>query len=127
MALGVRFLVWKLYPLEAGNTMMNAFLFNTFFILSCAIPCVQFCINAFPVYAAYTQANVMFGQQVKYIQGFSTFYVHNVFTIMILVMAFLTIIIMLVFPNNRAASVEAQLDALSKSTNVSLKDYNDGD
>lgn len=123
--LGVRFLFWKLYPMEAGNTYMNAFLFNTFFILACSVPCVQFCIDAFPVYAAYTQANVMFGQQVKYLQFFSYFYVNNVFTWLLIAFCILTIIVMGAFPQNKAASVEAQLDALAKSSNTSLKDYKD--
>jgi LMBR1 domain-containing protein 1 len=122
-ALGVRFLFWKMYPMEVGNTMMNAFLFNTFFILLCAVPCVQFCIDAFPVYAAYTQANVMFGNQIQYLTFFSYFYTNNVFVIATLIISGLTIIVMLAFPKNKAASVEAQLDALAKSTNTSLHDY----
>jgi len=31
----------KIYPMELGNTMMNAFLFNTWLVLVCAIPVVQ--------------------------------------------------------------------------------------
>ena len=123
VALGVRFLVWKMYPMEVENTLMNAFLFNTFWILLCVFPCVQFCIDAFPVYAAYTQANVMFGSLIRYLQGFSTLYSVNFFPILILCFSALTIVVMLVFPKNRAKSVEAQLDALAKSTNTSLHDY----
>ena len=123
VALGVRFLVWKMYPMEIENTLMNAFLFNTFWILLCVFPCVQFCINAFPVYAAYTQANVMFGSLIRYLHGFSTLYNVNFFPILILAFSALTIIVMLAFPKNRAKGVEAQLDALAKSTNTSLHDY----
>ena len=122
-ALGVRFLFWTLYPMELGGTMMNAFLFNTFFILLCSVPCVQFCIQAFPVYAAYTQANAFFGNQIRYLTFFQYFFVNNVFVYAILAISGLTIIVMSAFPKNRAASVEAQLDALAKSTNTSLHDY----
>jgi LMBR1 domain-containing protein 1 len=63
--LGVRFLVFKLYPMEVGNTLMNAFLFNTWIILLTSIPAVQFCVEAFPIYTSDTQASVMFGTQVR--------------------------------------------------------------
>lgn len=62
--LGVRFLFIKLYPMEIGNTLMNAFLFNTWIILLCSVPAVQFCVQAFPIYTGDTQASVMFGTQV---------------------------------------------------------------
>jgi hypothetical protein len=63
--LGVRFLFIKLYPMEVGNTLMNAFLFNTWIIVLCSVPAVQFCVQAFPIYTADTQASVMFGSQVR--------------------------------------------------------------
>ena len=63
--LGVRFLFIKLYPMEIGNTLMNAFLFNTWIILLCSVPAVQFCVQAFPIYTGDTQASVMFGTQVR--------------------------------------------------------------
>lgn len=70
--LGVRFLFIKLYPMEIGNTLMNAFLFNTWIILLTAVPAVQFCVDSFPIYTSDTQASVMFGSQVSRGRGNDT-------------------------------------------------------
>src|SRR6185312_12162472 len=95
------------------------------FILLCAIPTVQFCIIAFPVYAAYTQANVMFGSQIRYLQFFKYFYQNNVFVIILIIISTLTIVFTLAFPASGAAAVEKELDLLAKSKNTSLKSYNE--
>jgi C4-dicarboxylate transporter len=104
---------------------MNAFLMNTLIILLCSLPAVQFCVTAFPIYAKDTQANVMFGNQIRYLEFFRYFFDHNVFIILMLCISALTILFLFLFPNNKAAGIEAQLDRLAKSTNTSLKDYAD--
>ncbi len=123
--LGVRFLVFKIYPMEIGNTLMNAFLLNTLIILLTSIPAVQFCLTAFPVYARFTEANVMFGNQIKYLTFFRYFYTNNFFIIFLLCISLLTILFLFLFPNNKAAGIEAQLDRLAKSKNTSIRDYAD--
>jgi hypothetical protein len=55
--LGLRFFIWKIYPMELHKTYMNAFLVNTWVILLCSVPAVQFCAWAFPIYARYTDVN----------------------------------------------------------------------
>jgi len=44
---GVRCFCMTLHPMRYGKTLINAFMFNTMFVLLCAIPVVQFCTEAF--------------------------------------------------------------------------------
>jgi len=122
--LGVRFLFIKLYPMEIGNTLMNAFLFNTWIILLCAVPAVQFCVTAFPIYTSNTQASIMFGTQVRYLDFFRYFFLNNVFVIALVVMALLTCLVLVVCPKNQADEVEKTLDRIAKNSNTKtgLKD-----
>jgi LMBR1 domain-containing protein 1 len=55
--LGVRFGVVKIFPMEVGKTKMSAFLANSWVILLCSVPTVQFCVDAFPLYARETQVD----------------------------------------------------------------------
>ena len=44
---------------------MNSFMFNTMWILICALPVVQFCTDAFEGYARYTTIATLLGVQVS--------------------------------------------------------------
>jgi hypothetical protein len=55
----------QIYPMEVNNTLMNAFLINTWFILLISVPLVQFSAFAFPIYVRYTSINMLFGVQTK--------------------------------------------------------------
>jgi LMBR1 domain-containing protein 1 len=102
--------------------MMNAFLFNSWVILLCSLPAVQFCVYAFPIYARFTQADVMFGAQVKYMRFFKYFFNYNVFIIAIMCFAGLTGLYLMLCPKNRADEIEKELNKLAKSSSTSLKD-----
>lgn len=122
--LGVRFLVIKLYPMEIGNTLMNAFLFNTWIILLTSVPAVQFCVQAFPVYTSGTEASIMFGTQIRYLTFFRYFFLNNVFIIAMLCLSGLTVLFLMICPRNRADEVENTLDRIAKNSNTKtgLKD-----
>jgi len=123
--LGVRFLFFKIYPMELENTLMNAFLWNTWFILLCSLPTVQFCVTAFPGYVATSQANIMFGDLVTYMAGFRTLFSNKVFIFAIIVLFGISLAVLLIWPNSESQKIEKQLDKLSKAKNTSLTDYND--
>lgn len=108
---------------------MNAFLFNTWIILLCSVPAVQFCVQAFPVYTSDTQASVMFGTQIKYLTFFRYFFLNNVFIIALLCFSGFTTLILCVCPINKADEVEATLDRIAKNstTKTGLKDALDDD
>ncbi|GLC46184.1 hypothetical protein PLESTB_001198800 [Pleodorina starrii] len=77
--LGLNFLVIKLYPMRPGATMMSSFLVNTALILVMAPAIVQFCAQAFAVYADGTSIFDVFGNQVMYLIGIRYIYNFNIF------------------------------------------------
>lgn len=113
--LGMRFLVWKIYPMELHKTFMNAFLFNTWLILLCAVPTVQFCAWAFPVYARYTDVNQLFGNQIKYLPGFRSLWTNNIFIYVMVVVAFLSLFVFIISPNDRSKEVDKEIAELEKA------------
>lgn len=110
--LGVRFLIWKIYPMELNNTMMNSFLFNTLMILICSVPTVQFCVQAFPSYARNTDVNMLMGTQVQYLKGVNFLWDNNIFTIAMVTLSGLTLILMLKWPNDEAKRIDKKIAKL---------------
>jgi len=108
-----------------GNTLMNAFLFNTWFILICALPTTQFCVYAFPYYSADSQASVMFGTQIRYMKWFRYFYTNNVFIIAMIIIAVISALVFTICPTNKADEIENKLKTLATTTSTSLKDIDD--
>lgn len=109
--LGVRFFFWKLYPMEVNNTLMNAFLINTWFILMCSVPAIHFCAMAFPIYTRGTDVINILGTQVTYMEGFHYFWENNVFIIMMLCVSFLTLVLLAVRPNDKASQIDKRISA----------------
>jgi hypothetical protein len=53
--------------MEIRKTLMNAFLVNTWLVLLCSVPTVQFSVTAFPIYARFTEVDLLFGAQVQHL------------------------------------------------------------
>lgn len=123
--LGVRFLIFTVYPMELGNTLMNAFLFNTWFILMGSLPTTQFCVYAFPYYSLNTQASIMFGTQIRFMKFFKYFYTNNAFIIALIIVAFLSLLVFLIRPNSKADAIEEKLKKLATTTSTSINDIHD--
>jgi len=109
--LGLRFFIWKLYPMELGGTLMNSFLVNTWLLLLCSVPIVQFCSQSFPVYARLTDVDMLFGTQIKYLKFFSYFWAYNIFIYVILGLSFISLIFLLVRPDDSAKNISRKIDA----------------
>lgn len=90
------------HPLEPGKTLLNSFMFNVQLVLLCVLPTVQFSTQAFASYARYTEADVIFGSQMRYIQGFRYFWQYNVFIFMMLGFSLLSLIYFSIWPSDRA-------------------------
>uniref|UniRef100_A0A6A7G5U2 LMBR1-like conserved region-containing protein n=1 Tax=Hirondellea gigas TaxID=1518452 RepID=A0A6A7G5U2_9CRUS len=109
--LGLRIpFIMKIYPMELGNTMMNAFLVNTWIILVCSFPCVQFCTIAFPIYSRGTSITVIFGNQVKNLQFFKYFFKDNVFVIAMLILSMITLACLCLLPKDKSEIIEQKLE-----------------
>ncbi len=74
-------------------------------LLNCAIrrlqPATQFMTEAFSVYTRLSDANIIFGQQMKYMQGMTVFYKYNIFVFMILGFTILAAIYFSIWPSDR--------------------------
>jgi LMBR1 domain-containing protein 1 len=99
----------KIYPMELNNTMMNAFLFNTWIVLLISLPTLQFSATAFPVYARLTQVNLIFGVQIRYLKFFTYFFSTSAFIIAMLVIVVLTTSVMGACPRDRALAIDRKI------------------
>lgn len=106
--------IMKLYPMELDNTLMNAFIFNTWLIILMSIACLQFCATSFPVYARFTEVNVIFGSQVRYLKFFSFFFDNNIFVIVMLSIMALTGIILSMCPRDKSQLLDQKIKAIAK-------------
>jgi len=120
--LGIRFLFWKIYPMEVNNTLMNAFLVNTWVLLLVSVPTVQFSAFAFPIYVRYTSIDMLFGVQSKFLTFFRYFWVNNVFIWWMLVVALLTTLYLSCRPrdDNKAVNEEIARFAAEKYEGSSI-------
>jgi len=107
----------KIYPMELNNTMMNAFLFNTWIVLLISLPTLQFSANAFPVYARLTQVNLIFGVQIKYLKFFTYFFSTSAFIIAMLVIVVLTTAVMGACPRDRALAIDRKIKDIATGAN----------
>lgn len=94
--LGLNFLVIKLYPMRAGATMMSSFLVNTALILIMSPAIIQFCAQAFAVYANNTAIFDVFGNQVMYLMGIRFIYNFNIFLYVFLAIILISSIFMVI-------------------------------
>jgi len=97
MVLGLRLVFITIHPMKWGGTLMNSFLFNVGLILLCSISVIQFCSTAFAVYAQATAAQEIFGRTLESLRGIKYLYKYNVFQIVFIVLAGLTLIYYLAF------------------------------
>ena len=103
---GVRCMCITLHPMRYGKTLMNSFMFNTMWILMCAIPVVQFCTDAFEGYARYTTVATLLGVQVKYLKFFRYFYEDDVFVYILLALFGLSALWLMLKPRDEPASTQ---------------------
>lgn len=108
---GTRFFLIEVHPMEMGKTLMNSFLFNIGLILLCVLPVVQFSTDAFDTYARLTDADLIFGSIMRYIEGFRYLWEYNIFLYAILGFAFLSLIYFSCFPSDKD-HVQALMDSI---------------
>jgi len=112
--LGIRLLVIRIYPMELGKTLMNSFLANTWVILLCSVPIVQFVTFAFPLYARYTAVDLLFGTQIKYLEFFRWFWLNHFFLWWILCIVVITIVFLSLCPVDVSKDIDKKLLSIAK-------------
>ena len=91
---GFRLLLWTVYPMRLGNTLMSAFLFNVNLIMLSSIAVIQFCAKAFDGYAAETSVSDIFGQEIENLRGLGAVFRENVFLYVFFAVACLSAIVL---------------------------------
>ena len=103
---GVRFFFcWTIYPMKKDETYMNAFLFNVTLILLASISVTQFCSDCLRDYVAFTDIDLLFNIQIKYLKFFIIFYKYHIFQYIWFGMFVLSTIYLLCRPRDRMEPV----------------------
>jgi LMBR1 domain-containing protein 1 len=64
MKIGLNLLIFSVHPMKLGATLMSSFLFNVALVLLACTAAIQFCSQAFSLYANETAIYQIFGNQV---------------------------------------------------------------
>jgi len=97
---GVRIpFLFQIHPMKVGETLMNAFLFNTLVLLLASVTVVQFCTIAFAGYNSNTAIDRLFNIGVRYLTGIK--YVWFYYFWFLLGFAVIGIVYLAFFPSDR--------------------------
>ena len=88
--LGLRLLIFAVYPMKLGGTLMSSFLFNVNLIMLSSIAVIQFCSRAFDGYAAETAVSEIFGGEIENLRGLGVLFEYQVFLYAFFCMAVLS-------------------------------------
>lgn len=65
MRVGLRLLIFTVHPMAPGATLMSSFLFNVALVLLATNAAIQFCAQAFALYANETAIHNIWGNQAR--------------------------------------------------------------
>jgi len=100
---GVRVpLLFSIHPMKVGETLMNAFLFNTEMIMLASVTLVQFCADSFDLYTRFTGVDLLFNVGVKHLTGIK--YVWYYYYWALLGFAVIGIIYLAIWPSDKKAT-----------------------
>ena len=116
---GVRiFCCWTIHPMKKNNTYMNSFLFNICLILIGSFSITHFCSNCLSDYITFTDIDLIFNVQIKYLKFFNYFYQYNAFEYAFFGISFLSLVFLLCRPSDRTdVVVESKPDLEMKLLN----------
>ena len=69
---GFPLLIFTVYPMKLGGTLMGSFLFNVELIMLSSVAVIQFCTRAFDGYAAETSVSDIFGGEIENLGGWGS-------------------------------------------------------
>ena len=98
---GTRFFIIKLHPMKPGKTLINSFLFNLMFVLLAVLPVVSLSVDAFAGYTRLTDAGVIFGTQIEFMQFFRYIFETNAQIYAFLGVAFLSLVYFIMYPSDK--------------------------
>ena len=117
---GVRILCcWEIYPMKKDGTYMNAFLFNVTLILLASCSITQFCADCLEDYVAFTDVNIIFNVQIRYLKFFKYFYKYHIFQYILFAIFIISLLYLLFRPSDNINKV------IKHSTNIENNSGND--
>ena len=120
---GVRILCcWEVFPMKKDGTYMNSFLFNVTLILLSACSITQFCADCLEDYVAFTDINMIFNVQIRYLRFFKIFYKYHIFQYILFAVFVISLFYLLIRPTDSLKKVLNKKQGESK--NSSEKDIN---
>ena len=100
MRFGLNLLFVSVHPMRVGKTLLSSFLFNVALVLLSTQAVIQFCAQAFAVYAEQTDVQDIFSNEIENLRGIKYLYTENIFVYSFLGMSALTLIYVVVrWPN----------------------------
>lgn len=81
---GTRIFIIQIHPMRVGRTLPNSILVNISLILMTAPAISQFSTQAFADYIRMSDADLLFGAQIKYLSFLKPFFDHGIFTFVFL-------------------------------------------
>ena len=106
---GVRILCcWEIFPMKKDGTYMNSFLFNVTLILLASCSITQFCADCLEDYVVFTDINMIFNIQIRYLRFFRIFYKYHVFQYIMFVVFIISLIYLLIRPSDSINKVLSQ-------------------
>lgn len=115
---GLRFLLFMpIHPMKVGRTFMNSFLFNLFLLMLSTPAIVHFIVDIFEAYLRGTSISFIFTSLVKRMSFFKWFYESKFFYYIYLIMAGLTLIYLLLKPNNDRYNIKQMIEERKKIKN----------
>ena len=98
---GIRLLCcWQVFPMKKNATYMNTFLFNVTLILLASVSITHFCSDCLEDYVAFTDINMIFNVQIKYLKFFRFFYKYHIFQYILFGIFVISLIYLLIRPSD---------------------------
>uniref|UniRef100_A0A7S0S7E8 LIMR family protein n=1 Tax=Mantoniella antarctica TaxID=81844 RepID=A0A7S0S7E8_9CHLO len=114
--LGLRLLLFAVYPMKLGGTLMSSFLFNVNLIMLSSIAVIQFCAQAFDGYAAETAVSEIFGGEIENLRGLGLLFKYQIFLYAFFVMALLSLIVLILTEAQNARKPRRAFESEISST-----------
>jgi LMBR1 domain-containing protein 1 len=122
---GVRLLCcWQVFPMKKNATYMNTFMFNVTLILLASCSITQFCSDCLEDYVAFTDINMIFNVQIRYLRFFRFFYKYHLFQYIMFGIFLISLIYLILRPSDNINNVlknQPKIDLNSSANDLKKK------
>ena len=91
--------------MKKNGTYMNTFIFNVTLILLASCSITQFCSDCLEDYVAFTDINMIFNVQIRYLKFFKYFYEYHIFQYVMFGIFVISLIYLLIRPSDNINNV----------------------